>query len=160
MRVPIKIGSTTLVGVLRESFPLQHGNCFDMIVDEKGYHVANMYYENLEHLIETLGLKDLEIEIILEPELHRRGTLLVKDSRVPDDYLHNNICSTCLGSERANDVRKKLGLPEVEEKDMWVIESSDSKKLRLEWTITELPGICIINDSAIEAINKIDFEEK
>jgi hypothetical protein len=56
------IGSVSCVGVLKMGFPLNHGNYFGVTTSDGGYEVFNMYYEDLEHLIET-KVVDFPIQI-------------------------------------------------------------------------------------------------
>lgn len=143
--IPIQIGSCTLVGFMQDTFPIKGGNCFDLIVDGRSYYVINMRHENFEHITKQLNLKDIEVEIFHEPEDKRRGSLFVRDDRIPSDYLQNKSCSICLGLDRANEINQHLGVTEEKERQfLESVDSCDDKKLILGWKIKEEIGLALL----------------
>lgn len=81
------IGSVSCVGVLKMGFPLNHGNYFGVTTSDGGYEVFNMFYEDLEHLIETKV-----IEFPIQIKVLEKHLCVIYDSRVPREYLSES-CS-------------------------------------------------------------------
>ena len=76
------IGFVSLVGVMATKFPLNRGNYFSLQTSEGGYEVFNMWYEDLEHLIETKVVEfPIQIKVLDE------RWCVVYDSRIPKEYL-------------------------------------------------------------------------
>jgi hypothetical protein len=86
-----RIGGQTLVGVWGKEFPLPHGNCFDVVVnEEKGYKIVNMVLENLQHLIDQQIIAwPIDILAISEHQA------IMIDKRIPKEYYAKRICSIC-----------------------------------------------------------------
>lgn len=84
------VGSVSLVGIGGDGkFPLDWGNYFSLeTADGKTYEIANMWYENLKHLIDDHKiLFPIDIKIIeTQPHSHKDGWAIVYDDRVPRNF--------------------------------------------------------------------------
>jgi hypothetical protein len=76
---PYEIGFISLVGFLKEEFPMKHGNYFSC----DGYYIMNMWYENLEYLKQNNIIK---IGDKLEGVAFDKG-LILTDKKIPPDFL-------------------------------------------------------------------------
>jgi hypothetical protein len=81
-----KVSYVSLVGFIANEFPMKHGNYFGC----DGYHMLNMWHENLEHLIDSGVLKESDA---LEG-MAFGGGVVITDSRVPEGYLNKSLCFT------------------------------------------------------------------
>lgn len=81
-----KVSYYSLVGFITREFPMSHGNYFGC----DGYHMLNMWHENLEHLIDSGVLKKSdELE-----GMAFGGGVVITDSRIPEGYLNKSLCFT------------------------------------------------------------------
>lgn len=80
------VGYVSLVCFIKKNFPMSRGNYFSC----GGYHMLNMWCENLENLVETGVLKnDDEIEGVVFG-----GGIVITDERIPKGYLNDSMCFT------------------------------------------------------------------
>jgi hypothetical protein len=90
-RVPAIAGVHTLVGFCSKP-PCDKGNCFSLGTGES---IVNMHLENFESIVRMLGLRTVQIERIDE------GTYLIADPAIPNEWLLDAPCPTCVrGAER------------------------------------------------------------
>jgi hypothetical protein len=105
LRVPTRALSVTLVGFLSKTPPpWPEGNCLALSPrppsrwagrpDIRGYHVANMHYENFEEVVKRLGLDAVAVEV-------RGGCFLVVDPRIPRRWLRERPCPSCTRAPNA-----------------------------------------------------------
>jgi hypothetical protein len=81
-----KSGYVSLVGFIKDKFPMKHGNYFSK--DE--HHILNMWYENLKHLVKT-GV--IEEDAKLDAMEFGDG-VVITDERIPKEYLNKKMCFT------------------------------------------------------------------
>lgn len=87
--ISTQIGSSSLVGIVQDGFPLPYGNYFTM----GGYSILNMWLENLEHLREEGGV--LSNIPTLKAYCSKLGsTAIIVDERIPKNYLNETLCFT------------------------------------------------------------------
>ena len=86
------IGGQTLVGYMRDIFPIINGgNCFSLCKEDGTYiQIVNFGVENLEHLLNT---KQIEWPIKVLPITEKIGVIL--DERVPPNYYWDRFCEVC-----------------------------------------------------------------
>lgn len=134
------MGGQTLVGVLIESYPSSHGNCFDVLAEDNGYYkILNVYAENLEHLIATKVIKfPIRIHIL------NQHCAVIADPRIPDEYYNKEFCTTCTPFSLLplpQQLRKQLRFDRGEFKVSGNLEIYEAKaqpeKLSTGWTISE-----------------------
>lgn len=95
VKIPAKVGLTSLISVGPDR-PVLRGNYFSISRSDDKFeaiHVANMWAENLQHLVDTKVLLNHLIEGVLYEHKGRKW-FLVTDPRVPEDYLYNRFCFT------------------------------------------------------------------
>lgn len=73
------ISSYSLVGIMTESYPVNHGNYWSISINGNSYPVANIWLENYEHAIDELGIKELKFNIV-------NGVCIISDEKIPNDY--------------------------------------------------------------------------
>lgn len=85
------IGSQTLVGFTKQTFPAKRGNCFGVETANgtSEFRIVNFVVENLEELL-SRGLC-WPIRIV---ELDNR-VAVINDERIPDDWYREDFCETC-----------------------------------------------------------------
>ena len=78
------VGMVSCVGFMNLTFPAHHGNYFELCVDDNvfgGYEIANFWYEDLKHLLDT-GVVKFPITIKL---LEGRWAI-IHDPQIPEEY--------------------------------------------------------------------------
>ena len=110
MRIPIRMGGSTLVGVNiykpvydengewvrneidHDVFPIKGGNCFCLIDPNGKYHsVVNFKAENLEEWMLRTGQTDIDVECILKSD----KIWMIVDKRIPQDWYSDRFCEVC-----------------------------------------------------------------
>lgn len=92
------IGYVSLVGIIGNDYPKSYGNYFSC----GGYHMLNMWYENLKHLIKIGTLNpDDEIDGVVFG-----GGIVITDKKIPEGYLNKKMCFT--GSHKSIGPMKEL----------------------------------------------------
>lgn len=91
--IPIKIGGSTLVGYMTDGgFPINGGNCFDLIdTDGSRHRVVNFGYENLKEWMKRTGQTDICVRCI--PKSDRLWEIC--DERIPNEWYNKEYCTTC-----------------------------------------------------------------
>lgn len=85
------VESVTLVGYGGGEFPLKRGNCFSVSLQEGGWaQILNFNHENLCNLLAE-KLITFPIKVYMLSERHG----LFCDSRIPDDYYSEELCTVC-----------------------------------------------------------------
>ena len=81
----------TLVGILKDNYPLTDGNCFSVNVENevKDYRIVNFGYENLKELLRQGLTWPIKIKIL------SGRTAIIHDYRIPDDWYFEHFCGVC-----------------------------------------------------------------
>ena len=142
------VGSTTLVGVNTDNYPLKRGNCFSVFREEivgghgkisyKEYRVLNFNYENLEHLLES-NIIQWPIDIFI----YERDFALIHDIRIPEEYYQKHFCEVCC-PEDLLPMPQRLAL--------------DRKTLRGEREVIKCDGFTMVRQELKPTMKKLDVE--
>lgn len=84
----------SLVGIITDSYPVDYGNYFSL----GGYHVLNMWHENLEHL----NIKKPYLDAVKFGDRH----IVIVDEDIPDEYLNDDPCFTGGGRMSPDEYRE------------------------------------------------------
>lgn len=90
-------GGRTCVGVLRTDYPLESGNCFD-VLDGNGrsFRIVNFVAENLDEAIARgVVAWPMRCVVLREPESGAAGVAAVHDARLPVDWYCREWCEVC-----------------------------------------------------------------
>lgn len=124
--IPIRIGGSTLVGYdVRNGFPIDGGNCFDLIdVDGSRHRVVNFGYENLIEWIKRTGQTDITVRCI--PKSDKLWEIC--DERIPKEWYNGEYCTVCtplrmLPIEQRKEYLKNKKFSKT--KEGWLIVSSN-----------------------------------
>lgn len=80
----------TCVGVITDSYPVPHGNCFSVIgSDGKHYKIVNFAHENIVEAVR----RGVEFPIRIKSLSDRIA--IVHDERIPDDWYDYGFCEVC-----------------------------------------------------------------
>lgn len=86
----VRVTSATLVGVFKDKYPLQRGNCFSVLADDgKEYRVVNFVHENLEEVCR----RGISFPIAMRRISER--VAIFHDGRIPDEWYSDRFCETC-----------------------------------------------------------------
>lgn len=97
-----KIGMSSCVGIMGQTFPLGFGNYFALW---GGPYVCNMWVENFEELVSRGILDRVQIkEYKAEGNRGPNSWAIVVDPRVPESWLNNKLCFNGCGSSPPLDV--------------------------------------------------------
>lgn len=119
------ITMTTLVGVIKQNFPLAHGNCFSVECDDKTeYRIVNFVLENLEQLIKT---KQIEWPVKILPISERQA--VVVDERIPEAWFNDHYCETCCSFDLLPHNQQMQYVRKLLRKDIEEFESEDKKSI-------------------------------
>lgn len=89
-----RVTGCTLIGVLRNKFPLPHrGNCFSVATKRREFRIVNFYLENLEELIK----RGLNFPVKIIPIC--KSMAIIHDERIPAEWYNLEWCETCCRSE-------------------------------------------------------------
>ena len=94
MKVPIKIGTVTLVGYINRGFPMKGGNCFSIQHEGVYKRVVNFGYENLMEAVNRFSLHEDGVNVEVVPKSEGR-ILIIDDERIPQDWYFEKWCTTC-----------------------------------------------------------------
>lgn len=95
-----KIAYCSCVAIHFKSFPIGFGNYFSFNHKGNSVYCVNMWYENLEEIIQQKKLINLQIQLFTSK--FDFAFCFVVDSRISKDWLNNEICTTgCGGKSRA-----------------------------------------------------------
>lgn len=86
------IGEETLVGQIHltpPTYPIPHGNCFSVEIDNKYIQIANMHVENFREWFRINNFKSVNINV---DEL---GNGFIDDKNVGNDWYLEEYCSSC-----------------------------------------------------------------
>jgi hypothetical protein len=137
--IPIKIGVSTLVGYMTDGgFPINGGNCFDLIdTDGSRHRVVNFGYENLKEWMKRTEQTDITVRCI--PKSDRLWEIC--DDRIPKEWYTSEYCTVCTPirllpfEQRKQYVKNKKF---TKTKDGYLIISTNivprARKLNLQWT--------------------------
>jgi hypothetical protein len=79
------VGVVSLVGVHGDKFPLHHGNYFSLCAanhpNNYGFEIANFWYEDFKHLLDT-GVLTFPVKI----KILDNNWALLYDERIPPDF--------------------------------------------------------------------------
>jgi len=95
-----KIAGCSCVAIYFKCLPTGFGNYFSFSYMGNYIYCVNMWYENLKGIIQQKKLINLQIQLFTSD--FDRAFCFVIDSRIPKEYLNNEICTTgCGGKSRA-----------------------------------------------------------
>jgi len=85
------ITTVTLVGYIKDTYPMERGNCFSVeCSDKQGYRIINFNYENLKELIKRKIINfPTKISTLSE------SVAIIADERIPNEWYSNRFCETC-----------------------------------------------------------------
>ena len=84
-RIPTKVGSRSLLGIINATYPLGWGNYFGF---SPKYKCINMWCENMGEWARRNEASDIEVAVFGEK------WAFVVDERVPEDWLYPKLCFT------------------------------------------------------------------
>ena len=157
--IPIKFGGVTLVGYIFSSYPINGGNCFDLIdTDGSSHRVVNFGYENLEEWMKRTGQTDIVVRCIPKSD-----TLWeICDDRIPENWYNKEYCSVCTPIRMLPLEQRKKYLRDnkfFKTKDGTVIIRSEIKsngrKLKGDWKFEQEQPI--VYAPYIPRIKDVDF---
>ena len=145
----------SLVGIITDSYPVDYGNYFSL----GGYHVLNMWYENLEHL----NIKKPYLDAVKFGDRH----IVIVDEDIPDEYLNNDPCFTGGGGMTQEDYREVYEFMHPEYKDLDCMCNNQAGYLSVShrsWGgdaagIKLYRGICLICDRTVFKNNDVEVSE-
>lgn len=89
----VDIKGQTLIGVLKDKYPISRGNCFTAVCDKGKFHkIVNFNIENYEYIYSYLN-DHLKIRELLSGSEH--SISIIHDSRVPDEWYDDRFCEVC-----------------------------------------------------------------
>jgi hypothetical protein len=90
-KLATSVTTVTLVGFIKNGFPMKRGNCFSMRTDnDEHYKIVNFNYENFEELLERNV-----IEFPVTIGVIKGNTAVMLDNRIPDEWYSDKFCTTC-----------------------------------------------------------------
>ena len=166
-RLTIKqIGSVTLVGVDTSSYPVHHGNCFDVVCDDgKNYRISNFSYENYSEVTQRFELSDVKVSII------GKRNAIIADERIPTEWYDQRWCSICTPSnllppqQQLEDKLSELkgDTTYIDAGDFTIVSQTitarEDSKLDPEWTIEFEEGIDVIDEKGDSELVSILSEQ-
>lgn len=139
--IPIKFGAVTLVGYsTKNGFPIQGGNCFDLIdVDGTNHRIVNFGFENLNEWIKRTGQTDIKVRCILKSE----KLWEICDDRIPNDWYNKEYCTVCtplrmLPFDQRKEYVKNRKFTKTKEGYVLIstpIVTSNKRKLNSNWVV-------------------------
>lgn len=153
----IQTTSCSCVGICKDKMPVSYGNYFNILCsDGKTREVANMWYENFNHILTEQKLSDENDFFEVGIKVLDDKWALIHDIRFPHNYYLEDLCyrvpmkywsySALLKRQRDIDSGKLIV---GEGGDRIII--TDSPKIKLQgWTVTEEIGITVFNDLTLE----------
>jgi len=89
-----KVGMVTMIGIIADQYPIDHGNCFSVIECDNDsyneYRVVNFVYENYVKMLE-----DKLIELPIQIKLISENECVIHDYRIPDCWYSEHWCEVC-----------------------------------------------------------------
>ncbi len=87
----VRVTGSTMVGVSTKTFPVEHGNCFDVETKcGKEFRILNFAFENLKELIRLEKVSwPIDIAVV------GKEIAIVCDTRIPDEWYPVEFCSVC-----------------------------------------------------------------
>jgi hypothetical protein len=149
----VQITTCSLVGINTSEMPVGFGNYFSVLCsDGKNREIANMWYENFQHILKENSLIDEDNNFQVKIKILDERWALVHDIRFPHNYYSVDLSyrtpheywSTSALLKRQRDIDSgELIVKDGHE--IIKIKNPEPKKLAVDWTITEEIGVCFIN---------------
>ena len=122
----LKLTSQTLIGVLKSTYPVKHGNCFSVLADDDNeYKIINFFAENWEEAIKRGVALPIGIRIITN------RLAVIHDGRIPDNWYPDKFCEVCC-PDHLLPINQKLaherGLMNGSRHEFYISERSDKIK--------------------------------